>query len=173
MDKNTQLIYYLISKLQNQSNFSKSLLQQLFLIIDQISFLKVGKRISQFSKYKTFEWGIVPKPTEFFACIKYLEHNGIIKYYQKQSGGKTYDRYSISRTINIDLIATDELLLINEIVKESQDYTSRSVNEFYLSSHIVCRAINPEGWSLDFENTLLTLDTATASDIIWGKKIAN
>ena len=171
--KNTQLIYYLICELQNHSNFSRSILQQLIVIIDHISYLKTGKQISQFEKFVTFSWGIIPKPTDFFSSINYLEENKLIKFYQEQIGSKTYGRYAIIDKFDVNTIAQEELTLINEIIEDSRDWTSRSINNFYLSSYIVCRAINPEGWSLDFENTLLTLDDATESDINWGKKMIN
>lgn len=164
--KTKELLIYVAHRLGHRPNYGSTLLNKALYFIDNISYLKSGKPISEFSYIKQ-EWGPTPEPSLFLSIRDQLIKSGDVVINESDYFGRIQKKVIPLREPHIDSFTKEEIVLMDEVLAGMAEWNGTEASEFSHRFPAWQAATNAE--PLPFYTFLLSTKTPAPVDIEWAK----
>ncbi|KAA6440270.1 DUF4065 domain-containing protein [Dyadobacter flavalbus] len=169
-EKTRELLIYIANQLQDKPNYGATLLNKAFYFIDSVSYLKRREPISSFL-YEKQKNGPTPKPSQLLSLRDELCENGDITIVEKERFGFIQKKLIAKRPSNNELFSKDEIILIDEVLKNICDISATDISDF--SHQFMAWKYARDREELPLFTYLLTYKTASENDRNWANSKLN
>jgi hypothetical protein len=165
--KTKELIVYVAYKLASESNYGAILLNKALYFIDNVSYLKRGKPVSDF-RYIKQKNGPTPEPSTFLSLRDELISDGILISQEKEYFGRIQKKLIAIREPLFDLFDKEEIILIDEIISEVSQFNGAQISD--ITHQYPSWQVAKSKEELPYYTFLLSSKVPTPSDIAWAKE---
>lgn len=167
-EKTENLLLHICEQLKGEDTFGSVVLNKVLYYIDNISYLKTGKPISEFTYIKQ-DMGPTPSPRQFLSLRDKLIAEGRFTILEENCFGKTKKRPVSLQYPDLDSFSGEEMHLIDSVVNAFKKVNGTDASNF--SHEEICWQIARPMEELPFHTYLLTKEPLNESDIEWATSI--
>ncbi len=160
--KTIEFIIYVANKLKDKPTYGKVLLEKSLYFCDCMSYLKLGKPISDF-KYIKQEFGPTPEPGKYLSIRDGLVKSGDLEIQKEPYYNTLQNRYIPKRQANVKVFEKKEIVLIDDVINWFGDQNAKEISSITHDSLAWKTADKNE--ELPFFTFLLTSRQPTQKDI--------
>ncbi|MBT1698353.1 DUF4065 domain-containing protein [Fulvivirgaceae bacterium PWU4] len=164
--KTKELVLYIAHRFASQDNYGLTLLNKSLYFIDNISYLKRGKRISDLTYIKQ-AFGPTPEPRQFLSIRDQMVGSGDIEVIESGFFGRIQKRFIAKRPPRIDVFLAEEIVIIDEVLSSIGDLNGSQISD--LSHQFPAWKAASDREELPFFTFLLSFTTPSERDIDWAK----
>lgn len=164
--KTKELILYIASRFELKVNYGSTLLNKCLYFIDNVSYLKARKPVSDLTYVKQTH-GPTPEPGLLLSLRDALVSADDLEIREVEFFGRVQKRWIAKRKPNMEKFSKEEILLIDNIIANVEDLTGSQVSEFSHQFPAWQAAVDRE--ELPFYTFLLSSKNPSANDIDWAK----
>lgn len=165
--KTKELVLYIANALKDQPAYGATLLNKALYYIDNVSYLKFKKPVSNL-KYVKQHYGATPSPSEFLSLWNELIHNKDLEEVKTEFFGKVQKKHLALRSPNIEYFNNEEIMLIDKVIANISNHNATSISN--ASHKVLAWEIADDMEELPLYSYLLTSKIPTDNDISWAKR---
>tara|TARA_R100000935_G_scaffold37130_1_gene58192 strand:+ start:4624 stop:5145 length:522 start_codon:yes stop_codon:yes gene_type:complete len=170
MSKSENLMLYVCDKLKNEDTFGSTVFNKVLYYVDNISYLKTGKTISEF-KYIKQKNGPTPEPRQFLSLRDSMMLAQKFRIDEKDYFGKIKKVPTNTVEPDVSCFNKSERELIDSIITAFKTINGTVASDFSHSE--IAWDIAKDREELPLYTYMLSAESATENDVEWANSVVN
>lgn len=167
LQKTSQLIIYIASKLKDKPTYGSTLLNKALYLIDAMSYLKRGKPVTAFDYIKQ-GFGHTPNPSSFLSIRDSLVSNKQLQKVESEYFGRKQIKFISNSTADINVFDKGEIVLIDEVLESLCQMSAKEVSDY--SHTFISWKFAQDKEKLPMFTFLLSKEDPSTKDYAWATK---